>query len=154
MLCSYVITHNFVIKSENKLQIPYAWLSFSTSFCHFLTKKMNFIIQISVDNFPKSNSYHFGGSRTRTLLTSSCAIESRESIHSSTGTCLYSWSNSMAHWSFPSPLSFLFALSMSHAISPFWLYTGETIFGQKHPFSGPKSIGFLRCIPRGKLPTF
>ena len=137
------------------------WLSFSTSFCHFLTKKMDFIIKVSVDNFCKSsNSYHFGGNRTRTLLTSPFTskllpLRAGKHAHSSTGARLYSWSNSMAHWSFPSPLSFLLALSISHAISIFWLYTGEITFWVKVHISWTKiNRVFFTLHTTGKLRIF
>ena len=101
-------------------------------------------IKVSVDNSCKIISYHLWSNRARTLLTPSFTtlilpIESRESIHSSTGTCLYSWSNSMIHWAFPSPLSFLLALPASHAISPFWLYTGKSHFWVKVSISWIKT---------------
>ena len=63
-------------------------------------------------NFLQKYSISFGGNRARTLLTSSfttltLAIESRESHHFPTGTCSYSWSNSMIHWGFPFPFCLL-----------------------------------------------
>ena len=46
-------THNYVIKSENKLQISCARLSFFHQFLSFSYQKMRFIIKVSVDNLSK-----------------------------------------------------------------------------------------------------
>ena len=152
--CSPKVKINFRFKFSC-LIIPF---STSLSFSHqkgWISSKFQWII------FAKVISYHFWSNRARTLrphhllLHWLFPIESRESIHSSTGTCLYSWPNSMTHWTFPSPLSFLLALPMSHAISIFWLYTGEITVWVKVPISWTKIYRvFLRCTPRENCTSF
>lgn len=101
-------------------------------------------------NFLQKYSISFGGNRARTLLTSSFTLtltaESRESHHSPTGTCSYSWSNSMIHWTFSS-LSFLLALHVTCYFSFLTLYRGNHIFG-------PNFTGFSILHIRTKLPFY
>ena len=94
-------------------------------------------------------SYHFWSNRARTLLTSPFASKllPLRAGHLSTLPQGHASIPGQIRWfTGPSPLSFLFALPMSHAISPFWLYTGETTFlGKSTHFLNRNRSDFLRC---------
>ena len=103
-------------------------------------------------------SYHFWSNRARTLLTSSVYTDSSplRAGNLSTLPQEHAFIPGQIRWfTGPSPLSFLFALPMSHAISPFWLYTGKVTFlGESTHFLNQNRSDFLHCTPSENFPSF
>ena len=106
-------------------------------FLSFSHQKVDFI-KVPVDNSCKIISYHFWSNRARTLLTSPFAFKLLPLKAGRLSTLPQGHASipGQIRWfTGPSPLSFLLALPASHAISPFWLYTGKSHFWVKVPIS-------------------